>query len=329
MFKDNKGFFNRAYAKGEGDSSKKSQGVPDRTKPIDMIKSTANSPKVNEAKSSQDKARQSAVESSSDANKNSETPTYFKRIEGNTELANAQRDQRQEKEGQESSSKRQLSCAEAGLMRLHKIYDTRPTHIEKHNYNTLAKFEERYTIIVDHSPITRSCHSYTYVKGNEGKIALYKSELDANGNFSVVGARKHWPVHTSESFDNEIKAGETRPLYHSQIMYYDLCYMQHFFKTKTGCSEVDLKSLKDSKIYNPNTRGMIDAYLKEGEREKTFSRGEPGYIATAGTDLGVGKWYLIKHHYKNKEIVAVTLQREIDKDGKDIYNIIYHIEDKS
>ena len=32
---------------------------------------------------------------------------------------------------------------------------------------------------------------------------------------------------------------------------------------------------------------MIDHYLKDDEKEKTFSRGELGYIATVGTE----PWY--------------------------------------
>lgn len=312
------------------DAKKKEQVEP---KPLDLARQAAKN-EVTKAKSFQDKAKESNVKISSDASKNSETPAHFKYIKGNTELANAQRDQKQKKEVQESSSKRQLSYAEAGLMRLHKIYDTRPTDIKKHNSDTLVNFEERYKIIIDHSPITRSCHSYTYAKESKGIYPQYRAELDANGNFSVKAAWKHWPggsPNPSTPCDNEIKVGETSSLYHSQIMYNELCYMQDFLKTKNNCSEVDLESLKDSVIYNPNTKSMIDHYLKDDEKEKTFSRGELGYIATVGTDLGIGKWYLIKHHYKNKEIVAVTLQRGIDKDKADagIYNIIYHIGNKS
>ena len=71
--------------------------------------------------------------------------------------------------------------------------------------------------------------------------------------FLVKTAWKHWPggsPNPSTPCDNEIKVGETSSLYHSQIMYNELCYMQDFLKTKNNCSEVDtVQIFKETWLY--------------------------------------------------------------------------------
>lgn len=76
-------------AQSQGDAGKKKQVASDKSKSLDMAKAAANRAEVTKAKSSQDKAQQSDVGSSSDSGKSGEIPANFKYIGGNTDLANA------------------------------------------------------------------------------------------------------------------------------------------------------------------------------------------------------------------------------------------------
>jgi hypothetical protein len=83
-------FFNADASKEKGDDREKSQVASEKPSSFDVIREAAKKTEEAEAKSSQDKAQQSDVGSSSDSSKIVKIPANFKQLGGNTELTKAE-----------------------------------------------------------------------------------------------------------------------------------------------------------------------------------------------------------------------------------------------